>query len=236
MFTLFASLASLLLGYLLGAFPTGFFAGKRWNVDVRKHGSGRTGGTNVLRTAGWGAFAITVIGDVLKGAVAVLISRWIFPDVQIGHALAALGALLGHNWSIWIALLAKSDPSAQYAPPPMGWIQRLAQQGRGGAGVATTAAAVMALFPPVVLVLIIPVLLIFLATRYASVGSLSAAILAPFVMLYFCLTGSAPWVYLILLIVGCTIIILVHRPNIERLRAGTEKRFGQRLGQREVKK
>ena len=236
MFTLFASLASLLLGYLLGAFPTGFFAGKLWNVDVRKHGSGRTGGTNVLRTAGWGAFAITVIGDVLKGAVAVLISRWIFPDVQIGHALAVLGALLGHNWSIWIALLAKSDPRAQYAPPPMGWIQRLAQQGRGGAGVATTAAAVMALFPPVVLVLIIPVFLIFLATRYASVGSLSAAIMAPFVMLYFCLTGSAPWVYLILLIVVCTIIILVHRPNIERLRAGTEKRFGQRLGQREVKK
>jgi acyl phosphate:glycerol-3-phosphate acyltransferase len=232
MFTVWASLMSALIGYALGAFPTGFFAGRFWNVDVRKHGSGRTGGTNVLRSAGWGAFAITVIGDILKGAVAVLISRWLFPPVDIGHALAVLGALLGHNWSIWIAMLARPDPGIEYAPPPMGWLQRVAQQGRGGAGVATTAAAMLTLFPPVVLVLLVPVLLILFIFRYASLASLSAAVLSPFVMLYFSLAGNAPWSFLILNIIVSVIIIWVHRPNIERLRAGTEKKFGQRLGQR----
>lgn len=231
---LFSYLAGALIGYVLGAFPTGFFAARLWNIDVRKHGSGRTGGTNVLRSAGWGAFAVTVIGDVLKGVVAVLIARWLFPATHGAHALTVLGVLIGHNWSIWIALLAKPDPRAAFAPPPLGWLQRIAQQGRGGAGVSPTVGAVLALFPPVLIGAPIP-LLVLLIWRYASLASLSITFLFPIEMIFFCLRGDAPWSYFIMSVIASTIIFIVHLPNIQRLRAGTEKRFGQRLAQRTPK-
>lgn len=227
-----AYLLSALIGYLFGAFPTGYFAGRLWGVDVRRHGSGRTGGTNVLRSAGWGAFALTVVGDILKGALAVLLTEFLFPTLHSAHALAVYAVLIGHNWSLWIALLAKPEPRAQYAHPPLGWVQRIAQQGRGGAGVAPTVGAMLALFPLLVLVLVIPVILVLLISRYASVASLTAASLSPFVMLYFVLSGSAPWSDFILTVAVAITIIVVHIPNIRRLRAGTEKRFGQRLGRR----
>jgi glycerol-3-phosphate acyltransferase PlsY len=229
---LLIALACALIGYLFGAFPTGYFVGRLWNVDVRKHGSGRTGGTNVLRTAGWGAFALTVIGDILKGVLPVLLSRVLFPDARDAHTLAVLGALIGHNRSVFIAMLAKPDPRITFAPPPVGWIQRIAQQGRGGAGVATSAAAMLALFPPIVLVMIVPMILILVIVRYASVASLTTGIVSPFVMLFFVFHGDAPWSYFLLNLIVGVIIVLVHRPNIERLRTGTEKRFGERLAQR----
>lgn len=221
------------LGYGFGAFPTGFFVGKLWNVDVRKHGSGRTGGTNVLRTVGWGAFTLTVIGDALKGILPVLIARFIFPTLHSAHAATTLGVLIGNNWSLWIALLTKADPKINYAPPPLGWLQRIAQQGRGGAGVTTTAGAVLALFPPAPLVILPFALGALLITRYASVGSLTAATMFPFVMLGFAWTGNAPWSYFVLSIIASLIVYLVHIPNLKKLRAGTERKFGQRLGQRE---
>lgn len=226
------ALACALLGYLFGAFPTGYFVGRMWNIDVRKHGSGRTGGTNVLRTAGWTAFTLTVIGDVLKGVLPVVISRALFPEARDAHTLAVLGALLGHNWSVFIAMLAKPDPRVMFAPPPLGWIQRVAQQGRGGAGVATSAGAMLALFPPLVLILIVPIILILVIVRYASVASLTTAVVSPFVMLFFVWRGDAPWSYLALNLLLSIIIIIVHIPNIQRLRAGTERRFGERLVQR----
>lgn len=226
------ALTCALIGYLFGAFPTGYFVGRMWNIDVRKHGSGRTGGTNVLRTAGWTAFTLTVIGDVLKGVLPVMISRALFPDARDAHTLAVVGALLGHNWSVFIAMLAKPDPRVTFAPPPLGWIQRIAQQGRGGAGVATSAGAMLALFPPLVLILIVPIILILIIVRYASVASLTTAIVSPLVMLFFVWRGDAPWSYLILNLVLSIIIIIVHIPNIQRLRAGTERRFGEQLVQR----
>ena len=229
--TLLEYLAGALIGYVFGAFPTGYFVGRLWHVDVRKHGSGRTGGTNVLRTAGWGAFALTAFGDLSKGIIAVLIVRFLFPTLHGAHALTVLGVLIGHNWSLWIALLAKPDPRATYAHTPLGWIQHLAVQGRGGAGVAVTVGAVVALFPPVLILAPIP-LVVLLIWRYASVGSMTVAVLFPFEMFYFWANGYAPWSYFALAVVVCVIILLVHIPNIQRLRAGTEKRFGERLGRK----
>jgi acyl phosphate:glycerol-3-phosphate acyltransferase len=232
MVTILQYAAGLLIGYVFGAFPTGYFVGRMWGIDVRKHGSGRTGGTNVLRSAGWGAFALTASGDVLKGIIAVLVSRWLMPEVYIAHALSVLGVLVGHNWSVWIALLAKPDPRVTYARPPLGWIQRVAQQGRGGAGVAVTAAAVVALFPPIIVIVPIFILLL-IVVRYSSVASISAAVFAPFAMLFFVLTGSAHWSYFVVVTMCSAIVIIVLIPNIKRLRAGTEKRFGERLGQKQ---
>ncbi len=223
-------LCSLLLGYLFGAFPTGYFAGRLWGVDVRKHGSGRTGGTNVLRTAGWSAFAVTVIGDLLKGLIPVLLARLLWPEIHVAHALAVLGVLIGHNWSVFIAMIAKPDPRAQFAAPPIGWIQKVMQKGRGGAGVAPTTGACLGLFPLAVLIIAPFVIALLIVVRYASVASLTAATVFPFVMLFFAAYGSAPWSYVLLAIVIAVIIYVVHAPNIQRLRAGTEKRFGQRLG------
>ncbi len=230
--TILQYLAGLLIGYVLGAFPTGYFVGRLWGVDVRKHGSGRTGGTNVLRSAGWGAFALTAGGDVLKGIIAVLLARGLFPDLHLAHALAVVGVLIGHNWSVWIALLAKPDPRIAYARPPLGWIQRIVQQGRGGAGVAVTAAATVALFPPILIIVPFFILLLIIV-RYASVASISAAVFAPFAMLFFVLAGSAPWSYFLTIVLCSVIVIIVHIPNIKRLRAGTERRFGERLGQKQ---
>ncbi len=221
-----------LIGYMFGAFPTGYFVGRLWNVDVRRHGSGRTGGTNVLRSAGWGAFALTAVGDLSKGVIAVLLTRFLFPELHGAHALAVLGVLIGNNWSIWIAFLAKPDPRVTYARPPLGWIQRIAAQGRGGAGVGVTAGAVLGLYPPVVLILL-PIFIVFLAiVRYASVASLTAAVVGPLLMLYFSLTGSAPWSYSAVVAICGVVIVIVHIPNIKRLRAGTERRFGDRLGRK----
>lgn len=227
---IFPSVLGAVLGYLIGAFPTGYFAGMLWNVDVRRHGSGRTGGTNVLRTAGWGAFTITVVGDILKGIVPVLVARVLFPEQHLAHGLALVGALLGHNWSVWIALIAKSNPNATYAPIPLGWIQKIAQEGRGGAGVATTAGAGLALFAPAALLIAPIAIAILIIVRYASVASLTAAALYPFTMLLFALIGYVPYSYVLLAAIAAVIIIAVHAPNIQRLRAGTERRFGQRLG------
>jgi acyl phosphate:glycerol-3-phosphate acyltransferase len=225
---IFFYLVGLLIGYVLGAFPTGFFAAKLWNVDVRKHGSGRTGGTNVLRTAGWGAFLITIIGDVAKGVIAVLIARWLFPEVHGAHAAALLGVLFGHNWSIWIALLAKPKPDTVYASPPLGWIQWISQQGRGGAGVTSSVAAAATLFPAFLIGAPIPLILLFIF-RYASVASLSVAVVFVVEAFFFSIRGDTPWSYFLTAVIAGTVLVLVHIPNIQRLRTGTEKKFGQRL-------
>ncbi len=227
-----SSIAGFLIGYIFGAFPTGYFAGRLWNVDVRKHGSGRTGGSNVLRTAGWGAFAITLIGDLAKGIIPVLLTRFLFPTLDGAHALTVYAVLIGHNWSIWIAALAKEDLRAQYAKPPLGWVQRIMEKGRGGAGVAPTSGAILALFPPVIPLMVPLPILILIVTRYASAASITAALTFPFAMLYFVLTDRAPWSYFVLALAVAITIVLVLIPNIQRLRAGTERRFGERLGQK----
>jgi glycerol-3-phosphate acyltransferase PlsY len=224
-----------LMGYLLGAFPTGYFVGRLWNVDVRKHGSGRTGGTNVLRTVGWGGFLLTAFGDLGKGILATILAQNFFPKAPDAHALTVLAVLVGHNWSVWIALLAKPDPRITYARPPLGWIQRIAQQGRGGAGVAAASGAGVVLLPQALILISFFVVVLFVA-RYASVASLTLACTIPVFTLYFVLNGSAPWSYFIVALIVCIIIVIVHIPNIQRLRAGTEKRFGERLGQRQPRK
>ncbi len=222
---------SALIAYLLAALPTGYLAGRLWGVDVRQHGSGRTGGSNVLRSAGWGAFAVTVIGDIAKGALGVMIARALFPDAIEAHAVAVFFALLGHVWSVWIALLAKPDARETFASPPLGWIQMIAQRGRGGAGVSPLAGALMTLYPP--LALVAPFgLIILTVTRYSSVASISVCVATPMLMLYFVLTAQAPVSYFFSALSACALIIFLLRPNIERLRAGNERKFGERLGRR----
>lgn len=224
-------LSSALIGYLFGSFPTGYLVGRLWNVDVRKLGSGRTGGTNLLRTLGWKAFTLTVAGDILKGITAVLLIKFLFPFQDLAHVLALLGVLIGNNWSIWIAIIAESDSQAVVDDSLCGWIRQAYQRGRGGAGVAATAGAGLALYPPCGLIMIPVTVLVIIVVRYASVASLTAATLYPIVMLFFAINGNTPWSYFIFAFCAGIIVYIVHIPNIQRLRAGTERRFGQRLEQ-----
>lgn len=192
-----------LAGYLLGSIPSGYIVVKAFTgQDVRKIGSGRTGGTNVLRVPGAGrkAFCLTILGDISKGAVAVLAGRYIGGD--IGQLVAGFFALVGNNWSLFL-------------------------RGQGGAGVMTTVGTMLIVSPlPPLLFAPIPLLVIRL-THTASLGSLTAAVGAIIIYLVLAMLNIEPWSHLGYVIAIGLLLIAVHVPNIQRLLAGRERRAGQ---------
>ncbi|MCR4418973.1 MAG: glycerol-3-phosphate 1-O-acyltransferase PlsY [Clostridia bacterium] len=181
--------------YLLGSIPVGYWTGRLKGVDVRQHGSGNIGMTNVIRVLGTAAGLAVLLGDVAKGAIAA----WLGHAVG-GPVLAALGglaAVAGHNWSIFLG-------------------------GRGGRGVATSAGAVLALAPWVAVSAVAVWAVTVLATRYVSVGSIVAGLSTPVFMLLY----GQPAAYVLLGAAVAALIVLQHRPNLRRLRQGTEFRVG----------
>jgi glycerol-3-phosphate acyltransferase PlsY len=192
------------VGYLLGSIPTGMIVARFYgHVDLTTHGSGRTGATNVLRTLGKGAAAIAFAGDFLKGMVAVLIAKYLIaPDDTWIWMIAAIGAVVGHSYSIFIGF-------------------------KGGRGVVTGfGASVVA--APVLMLIAFAIGLIFVAlTRYVSLGSVVGAVLGGLLMCGLAYTQSDPaWALWGILIGG--FIVIAHKDNIERLRAGTERKLGER--------
>ncbi len=201
-------LLAILLGYFWGAFPTGYIVGRLLKgIDVRQYGSGRTGGANVLRSVGGKAFLITILGDLAKGFIPVIVMKMVLKE-EGAAALAGLMTLVGHNWSIFL-----------------GW--------RGGAGVAVTIGALFALQPLVVLSSGLVGLVATFLSRYVSLGSLVFASLMALTLLGLALLGRGPWEYGLYGLLAGGIIILAHRPNIERLLAGKERRLGEPGGRRE---
>ena len=188
------------LGYLFGSFPTGYLMA-RWlkGVDPRQHFSGRTGGTNVLRSAGKGAALLTVLGDGLKGVLAVLLARW-WVGTHAAVVLAGLAAVLGHNRSIFLRF-------------------------RGGAGAMTNAGVVLALSPLVLPFVGIAALIAALRTRTASLVSIASAatMIVAFLIAY--LLRLAPLAYVIYSVLAFALILFELRPNLRRLRAGSEHRM-----------
>ncbi len=203
----FRYVSAILIGYLLGAIPVGYLAGKARDIDVRKYGSGHTGGTNVLRSAGPLPALLTVLGDVLKGMAAVLIARAILPT-PIAEALAGLGAVAGHNWSAFIGF-------------------------RGGVGTMTALGALFILSPKA-LVIVAPLgIIAALASGYASVGSLTVSFTVPLVLLCLTVVSSQPPAHLLYGVGVAAMIALSLRGNIQRLRAGTEHRIREKARRRE---
>lgn len=190
---------ALSLAYLIGSFPTGFVLTRLiTGQDLRSVGSGATGATNTRRALGtkWGAAVAAV--DLLKGAAAVILAR-VLDSGDLTVALAAVLVVAAHCWPVWLGF-------------------------RGGKGVATGAGAAIALSWWGVLlvpILVIPVLL----TRYVSLGSLIAAASAPVIFGVLAATDAAPTEYLLFAIVAAGLVIWRHHENIERLRAGTERRI-----------
>lgn len=197
-------LLSLLLGYLLGSIPFGIILTRASGAgDLRSIGSGSIGATNVLRTGRKGLAAATMLLDMAKGAAAVLLAAWLFPDnVQ----LAAIGALLGHLWPVWLKFA-------------------------GGKGVATYFGIVLGFALAGELAWPVPVAfaLVWLGTlattRFSSVGGLAASAAAPVA------AGLAGRFDLALLFLGFSLLVFwKHRANLGRLFAGTEPRIGRSAG------
>lgn len=231
-----------LLAFLLGSIPFGLLIAKAKGIDIRAHGSGNIGATNVLRVLGKKYGIACLLFDALKGFVPVAIATnliqiagrpvqvplslpeaWVLvlpaaeamkgQGVQI---LTALAAVLGHNYSPWVGF-------------------------KGGKGIATSAGVLIALMPAAIVILLAVWVLVFLTTRYVSVASIAAALALPPVTLW----GSwhhgriqdGTWnkPLFIFTVVIAAMAIWKHRSNIRRLREGTEPRFTKSTKREEVK-
>jgi glycerol-3-phosphate acyltransferase PlsY len=186
--------------YLIGAVPVGFLVARLFGFgDIRRHGSGSIGATNVLRTLGKGPAVLTLVGDIAKGALAVAAGRAIADGDPGMTAAAAVLAVAGNCWPVFLRF-------------------------RGGKGVATGFGAMLALVPwatgPAALVWIA----IALTFRYASLASITASLTLPLgaLVLYDAVRVAASSAVAV-------IVIVRHRENIARLVAGTERRIGGRV-------
>jgi glycerol-3-phosphate acyltransferase PlsY len=198
-----AALAAL-VGYLLGSIPTGMIVARVYrNVDLTAYGSGRTGATNVLRTLGRGAAAVAFGGDCLKGALAVAMVKFaIAPDNAWIEMIAAAAAVIGHTYSVFIGF-------------------------KGGRGVVTGFGASVVAAPVPILIAFVTGIVLIAITRYVSLGSVVGAVLAGLLLCGVALVTANPaWALWGVLVGG--FIVLAHKDNIERLRAGTERKLGER--------
>ena len=217
-----ACLLTALSGYLLGSILFGVLISKvLYNDDVRSHGSGNAGMTNVLRTYGKLAAVLTTLGDVGKSVAAVNLGRFIFDallsgtgaawqnplDPVCGAYLAAIFCMIGHSRPLFFGF-------------------------KGGKGVLVGAGAALATEPLVCAVLLVIFLVEFAITRIVSLGSIIIAALYPVATLINLLAHGADAATVAFSTVCCAImaamVIWLHRSNIERLKNGTEYRFGEK--------
>ncbi len=194
-------LEAMVLGYLLGSIPMGYIVGRLHGVDVRKHGSGRTGGTNVWRATGITAALITVLGDIVKGMLAVWLARMLF-GLDMSAALAGAMAVIGHNWSVFLKF-------------------------RGGAGGITSAATLFALDPIIGGIVALLAIIALYFSRYASVATMTASAggLIVVLLVHFLAPTIAPTVVIYYSIIASAAVLWSLRPNIRRLLQGNERRI-----------
>ena len=206
------TLLVLLLAYLLGSIPVGYLVVKIFNGrDVRQIESGRTGGTNAMRAAGLWAGAITATLDVLKGAATALVVNWLVPGQIWVQVIAALLAVLGHNYPIF--LLRRENGR---------WIMR------GGAGGATCLGGAIALWGPIWLFILPLAVLIYLFIGYASVTTMSVAFISMVIFAIRAAMGLSPWAYVFYGLFALVALVIALRPNIKAVIAGTERVVGLR--------
>jgi acyl phosphate:glycerol-3-phosphate acyltransferase len=185
--------------YVVGAIPVGVVVARlAAGVDVRRHGSGNVGATNVLRTAGKLPAALTLLGDVAKGFAAVMLARALGPEPWWG-ALGAVVAIAGNCWSVFLGF-------------------------KGGKGVATGFGAFLALAPWATAPAAVVWAAIAATFRYVSLASLMAALCLP---LGVSLLGY-PWPSALAAVAAAVIIAGRHHDNIRRLLRGSERRLGGR--------
>jgi len=208
---IFTAIVPLTAGYLIGSVPIGLVVVRlSTGKNVLNEHSGRTGGTNVMRTAGFWAGLVTAIGDVLKGGAAVLLAQALAPGAPWVQAGAGILAVLGHNHSVF--LMDRSQGRLRF---------------RGGAGGATAVGCGIALSPALAwVILVVPILLFGIG--YASVATLSVGALMTLTLAVQANAGHVPWATVGFGVGAEILMLLALRPNLERLRRGEERLVGIR--------
>lgn len=218
---LLPSLGVLLLGYVIGAIPFGYiFVKARTGKDVRQVHSGRTGGTNAMRAAGKRIGVLTGIFDILKGYLAAQLALRFFPGNYWMAALTPLAAVLGHNYSFF---LARQDDKGLW-------------QIGGGAGGATVGGGAIGLWFPGLYIMLPLGLLIYYFVGYASVTTLSIGVMTTLLFAARAIFGWGPWEYVAYGIAALGLLAWALRPNMKRLMDGTERLHGFRARKRKPKK
>ncbi len=199
MFVIFAIICS----YLIGSIPTAYIFGKLYKgIDIRQHGSGNVGATNVFRVLGKKPGIIVLLLDILKGVVAVTVIADIFGLTQVIYRLIlALGVVSGHNWTIFLKF-------------------------KGGKGIATSLGVLIGLtikivsIRPVLLLTLFIWIVCFLISNIVSLSSIIAAVCLPFILIF----TAQSFEIVCLGVVFCIFVVVRHRPNIKRLLSGQEPR------------
>jgi len=203
------NLGVIVLAYLFGSIPFGLLIVKlKTGIDIREVESGRTGGTNAMRAAGfWAGFATAML-DILKGAGAAWIAQWLTPDHHWVHVIAPIAAILGHNHSIF---LPERDEN--------GKLIRL----RGGAGGAPSVGGAMGLWPASILIILPLGMLTFFTLGIASVTTMAVALFAIIIFAVRASQGLMPWLDVWYGIGAEILLILALRPNLKKLFEGNER-------------
>lgn len=206
-------LGVLIVTYVMGSIPFGLvFVRLFTGQDIRQVQSGRTGGTNAMRAAGFWVGILTVVFDVAKGAGGVWIAEAIVPGNVWLKVLGPIMVILGHNYSIFL-------------------IERAEKGGfrlRGGAGGAPCVGGSMGLWAPSILIIVPLGAVVFFGVGYASVATMSVALLSSLVFAGLALTRGYPWEYVVYGLLAEGLLIWALLPNIKRLIAGTERPVGLR--------
>jgi glycerol-3-phosphate acyltransferase PlsY len=199
----------ILLAYIFGSVPFGLLIVKlKTGKDIREIESGRTGGTNAMRAAGFWAGFVTAMLDILKGAVAVWVAKWLSPDGHWVHVLAPLAAILGHNYSIF---LAQRDENGKFIGL------------RGGAGGAPSVGGAMGIWPGSILIILPLGMLTFFSIGIASITTMAVALFAIIVFAIRASQGLMPWID-VWYGVGAEILLMwALRPNLKKLFEGNER-------------
>lgn len=201
--TLFNLIAAFILSYILGSIPTSFLMGKMIKkIDIREHGSGNVGATNALRVLGTKIGIITLIIDIGKGILAVILGKMIVTDPSNIVVIAfGLLAILGHIFTIFLKF-------------------------KGGKGVATAAGVFIALSPQAIGIALLVFVLTVWISKYVSLGSILAALVLFGVELYWNITNSFQNIELLIFVfIIAAFIIIRHKSNIKRIIAGNENRI-----------
>lgn len=194
-------LVSVLIAYFIGAVPTGLVVGLiGWRTDIRLHGSGNIGATNVGRVLGRPAGFLVLALDVTKGAAAILAPVALFGRSSLLIVVAAGAVIAGNMFSIFIG-------------------------GKGGKGVGVASGALLVMVPEIAVILLLVWLTVRAATKYVSLASLTIAALFPVLMWVF---HGANKAYLIFSLLASVMVFYSHRANIKRLIAGKELKYDRK--------
>lgn len=206
-----ASIMLVAFAYFCGALPFGYLVGKLKGIDIRQHGSGNIGATNVLRVLGKKIGIPVFILDMLKGLLPTLLAGYVMRRLGAGENIAALvsvfaaaATVLGHNFTFWLGF-------------------------KGGKGIATSTGALLGLVPLALLIVLIVWIVTFYSTRYVALASIVAAIALPVAMIAV-MTWQGTWNYVLLgfgIVIG-VLAVVRHRSNIQRMLTGTENRFDRK--------